>query len=159
LLIQALGHSLSYVLVLRLTIVFVIGLLDDLFTRFDAIAAASGLEKIKTIGDDDMALAGAPLPRADHANAALRTAQQWLEATDRWRADHAVELQLRSGWPADPRLGGVIGQHRILFDLWGDTVNTAQRMEATGLPGRIQVSSTTRERCQINSPWYRAPWT
>jgi len=124
----------------------VIGLLDDLFTRFDGITSQCGLEKIKTIGDAYMAVAGAPLSRADHAEATVRMAQQLLEATDRWREDHVIDLQLRIGVASGPAVGGVIGQHRILFDLWGDTVNTASRMEETGLPGRIQVSSTTRER-------------
>jgi adenylate cyclase len=124
----------------------VVGLLDDLFTRFDAIAAACGMEKIKTMGDAYMAVAGAPAARADHAEAGLRMAREMLEASGDWRADHDVPLQLRIGLASGPVVGGVIGQRRILFDLWGDTVNTAQRMEAFGAAGKIQVSAATWEQ-------------
>lgn len=124
----------------------VVGLLDDLFTRFDALAAQCGLEKIKTMGDAYMAVAGAPEPLADHPEAALRMARGMLDLAAAWRADHDVDLELRLGLASGPVVGGVIGEQRILFDLWGDTVNTAQRMEAFGLPGRVHVSASTRER-------------
>ena len=124
----------------------VVGLLDDLFTRFDALAAECGLEKIKTMGDAYMAVAGAPESLADHPDAALRMARGMLDVAAAWRAEHNVELELRIGMASGPVVGGVIGEQRILFDLWGDTVNTAQRMEAFGLPGRVHVSASTRER-------------
>lgn len=123
----------------------VVGLLDDLFTRFDKLAAEVGMEKIKTLGDAYMAVAGAPDPRTDHADAALRMAQRMLAVAADWRGANSVELQIRIGLGSGPVVGGVIGQRRILFDLWGDTVNTASRMEAFGLPGRIHVSARTRE--------------
>ena len=122
----------------------IVGLLDDLFTRFDAVAAESGCEKIKTMGDAYMAVAGAPIPNDRHAEAALGMARQLLEVVAGWRREHALELELRIGLASGPVVGGVIGERRILFDLWGDTVNTAQRMEAFGVPGRIQVAATTR---------------
>jgi len=124
----------------------VVGLLDDLFTRFDAAALEAGLEKIKTTGDGYMAVAGAPEPMSDHADAAIRLAQLMLDETAEWRRRHDVELDLRIGLASGPVVGGVIGERRILFDLWGGTVNTASRMESFGVPGRIQVAASTRER-------------
>jgi class 3 adenylate cyclase len=124
----------------------VVRLLDDLFTRFDAAANEIGVEKIKTIGDAYMAVAGAPQPSPDHADSAMRLAQRMLVETSEWCLQHQVDLELRIGLASGAVVGGVIGQRRILFDLWGDTVNIAQRMEASGIPGRIQVASSTRDR-------------
>ena len=121
----------------------VVGLLEDLFTRFDIVAAERGIEKLKTIGDEYMAVAGAPIPRDDHADVAVRAARDMLDAADRWRQEHGLDLQIRIGLASGPVVGGVIGQRRILFDLWGDTVNTAARMQSSGVPGRIQVSEAT----------------
>jgi len=119
--------------------------LDDLFSRFDAIVAATGLEKIKTIGDSYMAVSGAPDRRADHAQAALAAALGMLEAVDEWQSAQGVLLKIRIGLASGPVAGGVIGDRRILFDLWGDTVNTAARMESNGAPGKIQVAESTRQ--------------
>jgi guanylate cyclase len=123
----------------------VVDLLDDLFTRFDAAAAECGLEKIKTMGDAYMAVAGAPRPNQRHAEAALSMADRMLDAIAGWRDDHAVQLEIRIGLASGPVAGGIIGRQRILFDLWGDTVNTASRMESFGMPGRIQIAGSTRE--------------
>jgi len=117
----------------------VVSFLDDLFRRFDALAATCGVEKIKTIGDSYMAVAGAPLPRPDHAVAAMSLARGMLEIVGAME----VHLELRIGLASGSVVGGVIGQKRILFDLWGDTVNLASRMESSGLPGRIQVAPST----------------
>ena len=76
----------------------------------------------------------------------MRLAQRMLVETSEWCRQHQVDLELRVGLASGAVVGGVIGQQRILFDLWGDTVNTAQRMESSGIPGRIQVASSTRER-------------
>ena len=124
----------------------VVGLLDDLFTRFDALVAECGMEKIKTIGDAYMAVAGAPEPMSQHADAALTMARRMLATVADWRAEHDVTLEIRLGLASGPAVGGVIGQRRILFDLWGDTVNTASRMESSGVPGRIQLATSTWER-------------
>ena len=121
----------------------VIELLDDLFTRFDDVATTGGIEKLKTIGDAYMAVAGAPLPRQDHALAAIDVARRMQSAASSWREVHGVELELRIGLASGPAVGGVIGTRRILFDLWGDTVNTASRLESSGIPGRIQVAEST----------------
>jgi adenylate cyclase len=123
----------------------VVALLDDLFTRLDGVAAEHGLEKIKTVGDAYMAVAGAPSPRPDHAIAAIEFGGAVLRTVDAWRRDHGLDLKLRVGMASGPVVGGVIGQRRILFDLWGGTVNTASRMESSGVPGRIQVAASTRE--------------
>lgn len=124
----------------------VIGLLDDLFTRFDDVAAARGIEKLKTMGDAYMAVAGAPLPRDDHAMAVILAARDMLRAVAAWRDAHGVVLGLRIGVASGPAVGGVIGRQRILFDLWGETVNTASRMESSGVTGRIQVAESTKLR-------------
>jgi guanylate cyclase len=123
----------------------VVGFLDDLFTRFDGLAAEYGVEKVKTIGDAYMAVAGAPEPRADHASAAMALARGMLTALAEARTRHDLPLELRAGLASGPVVGGVIGQRRILFDLWGDTVNIASRMESSGVPGRIQVAPSTRD--------------
>lgn len=124
----------------------VIELLDDLFTRLDAVAAEAGIEKLKTIGDSYMAVAGAPLAREDHAMAVIGAARRMLLAVAAWREAHDVALQLRIGLASGPAVGGVIGRQRILFDLWGETVNTASRMESSGIAGRIQVAESTMRR-------------
>ena len=124
----------------------VIGLLDDLFTRFDDVATAHGIEKLKTMGDAYMAVAGAPLARQDHAMAAIDAAREMLVAAVAWRQAHGLALEIRIGIASGPAVGGVIGRQRILFDLWGETVNMASRMESTGLPGRIQVAESTMQR-------------
>ena len=122
----------------------VVALLDDLFSRFDAAAAQLGIEKIKTVGDAYMAAAGAPLARADHADAALGFGRAILVEVREWRQANDLALQVRVGMASGPVVGGIIGQRRILFDLWGDTVNTAARMESSGAPGRIHLAASTR---------------
>lgn len=123
----------------------VVSFLDDLFSRFDALAAECGVEKIKTIGDSYMAVAGAPEPRADHAEAAVALARGMLGVVADVRDHAGVGLEMRIGLASGSVVGGVIGQKRILFDLWGDTVNIASRMESSGVPGRIQVAPSTWE--------------
>lgn len=121
----------------------VVTFLDDLFGRFDALATTWGVEKIKTIGDSYMAVAGAPEPREDHAEAATALARGMLAVMAESRVRAGVDLELRIGLGSGSVVGGVIGQKRILFDLWGDTVNVASRMESSGVPGRIQLAPST----------------
>lgn len=122
----------------------VVSFLDALFTRFDELAEAAGVEKIKTVGDEYMAVAGAPEARADHAAAAVGLARGMLAAVEEARRSLDASLQLRIGLASGPVVGGVIGQRRILFDLWGDTVNIASRMQSSGVPGRIHAAPSTR---------------
>ena len=122
----------------------VVDLLDELFNRFDDLADRFGLEKIKTIGDAYMAVAGAPEARADHALAAVEMARAMLTAVDEVRGSTGVPIAVRIGVASGPVVGGVIGRRRLLFDLWGDTVNLAARMESSGVPGRVQIAESTR---------------
>jgi adenylate cyclase len=121
----------------------VVSVLDDLFSRFDTLAAECGVEKIKTIGDSYMAVAGAPEVQPDHAAAALALARGMLHALANARGPLDLPLAMRVGLASGSVVAGVIGQRRILFDLWGDTVNIASRMESAGVPGRIQVAAST----------------
>ena len=121
----------------------VVALLDDLFTRFDTLAIDQGIEKIKTVGDAYMAVAGAPEARVDHAEAAIAFGRAVLLEVGEWRQANGLDLQVRIGLASGAVVGGVIGRRRILFDLWGDTVNTAARMESSGVAGRIHLASST----------------
>jgi guanylate cyclase len=124
----------------------IVGLLDRLFTAFDELADRYDVEKIKTIGDCYMVAAGVPRPRADHAHALVRMALDMHECARRCLHPHDdVDLQLRIGISSGPVVAGVIGRRRFLYDLWGDTVNMASRMESHGAPGAIQITRTTWE--------------
>jgi adenylate cyclase len=123
----------------------VVGMLDDLFGHFDTLTERHGLEKIKTIGDCYMVAAGVPNPRPDHARALALMALDMLEAVDSEDGVGSLGLELRVGINSGPVVAGVIGRKRFLYDLWGDSVNTASRMEAHGTPGRIQITRATYE--------------
>jgi class 3 adenylate cyclase len=114
--------------------------LDQLFRRFDDVADRYGLEKIKTIGDAYMAVAGAPVPMADHAAAAADAALAMLQEAGEVRWPSGEPVVVRVGVASGPAVAGVIGQRKFAYDLWGDTVNLASRLEASGEPGRILVS-------------------
>jgi class 3 adenylate cyclase len=121
----------------------VVKLLDQVFTVFDAVAQRHGLEKIKTIGDCYMAVAGLPTARDDHARAALDMAREMLSEAQGIAVSTGEPLELRVGLSSGPVVAGVIGRSKFIFDLWGDTVNTASRMESHGRPGRIQCCEET----------------
>jgi class 3 adenylate cyclase len=122
-----------------------VALLNDLFSRFDALVEARALEKIKTVGDAYMVAGGLPDPMADHAGAAAELALEMLEAAVHRRFPDGAPVRLRVGIGSGPVVAGVIGRRRFSYDLWGDTVNTASRMETTGVPGCIQVTQRTRD--------------
>jgi guanylate cyclase len=130
----------------RLTPAEVVGCLNHLFSHFDELAERHGLEKIKTIGDCYMVAAGVPLPRPDHARALALMALDMLEAMRSSDAVGGLGLELRIGINSGPVVAGVIGRKRFLYDLWGDAVNTASRMESHGLPDQIQVTQAVYER-------------
>ena len=115
----------------------VVALLDDLFSRFDALAATHGLEKIKTVGDAYMAAAGLPGSNPDHVRAAADLALSMRAAVEEAGEPWRVRIGLHSG----PVAAGVIGTTKFVYDLWGDAVNIASRLESTAPPGQIQVSA------------------
>src|SRR5918999_5507806 len=121
----------------------VVGLLDRLFTGFDELVDRYDVEKIKTIGDSYMVAAGVPRPRPDHAQALADLAVEMIDCAHTCLPENA--LQLRIGISSGPVVAGVIGRRRFLYDLWGDTVNMASRMESHGTPGDIQITRTTWE--------------
>jgi adenylate cyclase len=123
----------------------VVSCLDHLFSHFDGLAEQYGLEKIKTIGDCYMVAAGVPTPRPDHARALALMALDMLEAMRAEGQAGHLGLELRIGINSGPVVAGVIGRKRFLYDLWGDAVNTASRMESYGTPGRIQITRATYE--------------
>ena len=124
----------------------VVVLLDEIFSAFDGLVTRHGLEKIKTIGDGYMVAAGIPTPRADHAEAVARLALAMRQAL----ADLPVAsgLSLRVGIDSGPVVAGVIGRTKFGYDLWGDTVNTASRMESHAPTGTIQVTERTYRRLE-----------
>jgi len=123
----------------------VVGYLDRLFSHFDELAERYALEKIKTIGDCYMVAAGVPTPRPDHARALALMALDMLEAMRSHEEVAHLGHELRIGINSGPVVAGVIGRKRFLYDLWGDAVNTASRMESHGTPGRIQITRATYE--------------
>lgn len=123
-----------------------VAVLNEIFTDFDSIADHRGLEKIKTIGDAYMAAAGLPVPAADHAVRVAHMALDMMDALDRFNARSGYRLQLRIGINSGAVVAGVIGTRKFIYDLWGDTVNTASRMESHGVAGRVQVTDATRRR-------------
>jgi len=121
----------------------VVEMLNQIFSRFDQLVSHYGLEKIKTIGDAYMAVGGLPRPRADHAEAIAELALDMLIAIAEFDRGDGRSFQLRIGVNTGPVVAGVIGTQKFIYDLWGDTVNVASRMESHSETGRIQVTTTT----------------
>jgi len=119
-------------------------LLEEIFTGFDGLANERGLKKIKTLGNSYMAAAGVPVPAGDHAARAAHLSLDMLEALDRFNERGGHSLQVRIGIATGAVVAGVIGKRSYLYDVWGDAVNTASRMESHGVAGRVQVSESTR---------------
>jgi class 3 adenylate cyclase len=117
--------------------------LDALFRHFDSIADRHGLEKIKTIGDAYMAVAGAPTPMADHADAAVGMAIDMLSDAGKIRWPSGDPIVVRGGISTGPAVAGVIGDRRFAYDLWGDTVNLSSRLEESARPGQVLVAEST----------------
>ena len=124
----------------------IVDMLNGLFSLFDQAAAELGIEKIKTIGDCYMAVCGLPKSCPDHADRMARMALRMAEATSRYGREKGLDLQMRIGINSGPVVAGVIGKTKFIYDLWGDTVNLASRMESSGVPGAIQVTRSVYER-------------
>ena len=128
----------------RLGVQRTVALLDQIVTAFDRLAAAHGVEKIKTIGDGYMAVAGVSRPQADHLTRLARMALLLPDLVERLSAAHGVDLKIRAGIASGPLMAGIIGSDKFSYDVWGETVNLASRLESHGLPGEIQVSDAVR---------------
>ena len=124
----------------------VVYLLNEIFSGFDVIGEKYGLEKIKTIGDAYMVAGGIPVARPDHAEAIAQMALDFQEQIERFNRAYNTSIQLRIGISSGAVVAGVIGRRRFTYDLWGDTVNLACRLESLGQPGTILVAEATYER-------------
>jgi class 3 adenylate cyclase len=121
-------------------------LLNGLFSRFDVAAHELGIEKIKTVGDAYMAVCGLPEPVENHAERMVRMAIRMVHITHEHALEHRVSMKLRVGLNSGPVVAGVIGKSKYIYDLWGDTVNLASRMESGGVPGAIQVTTAVYQQ-------------
>jgi class 3 adenylate cyclase len=117
--------------------------LNKVFSHFDSLAQKHGLEKIKTIGDAYMVVGGLPIPRQDHAEAVAEMALDIQKSMGEFIKPTGEKFTVRIGINSGPVVAGVIGTRKFIYDLWGDTVNTASRMESNGSPGLIQVTEET----------------
>lgn len=124
----------------------VVTLLNGLFTRFDVAAQELGIEKIKTVGDAYMAVCGLPIPVPNHAERMVRMAIRMVHITREHAMEHGVSMKLRVGINSGPVVAGVIGKSKYIYDLWGDTVNLASRMESGGIPDSVQVTRPVYEK-------------
>ena len=129
----------------RLSPLRTVELLDEFFSNFDNIADQMELEKIKTIGDAYMMVSGVPNARSDHAEACAAAALEMLERVRVFNRRHQLDWSIRIGMNSGHVVAGIIGTKKFSYDLWGDTVNIASRMESHGLPGQIQVSEVTKK--------------
>jgi class 3 adenylate cyclase len=121
----------------------IVACLNQLFSEFDKLAEDAGIEKIKTIGDNYMAVAGVPTPRSNHARMAAKFALDMVAATARLRSRLPAPFPIRVGLHSGPVMAGVIGTRKFAYDVWGDTVNIAARLEAASQPNRVLASATT----------------
>ena len=127
-----------------------VNLLNQIFSEFDRLAEVHGLEKIKTIGDAYMVVGGLPTPDKNHAGAIADMALAMRECITQFQGPAGHQLQLRLGINTGAVVAGVIGTKKFIYDLWGDTVNVASRMESSGLPGQIQLAETSYEYLKPN---------
>jgi class 3 adenylate cyclase len=120
--------------------------LNEVFSAFDLLTEKHGLEKIKTIGDAYMVAGGVPVARPDHAEAVAALALDMQEEIERFNNQYSTSIRIRIGISTGPVIAGVIGRKKFAYDLWGDTVNVASRLESLGAAGGIQIAEATYER-------------
>lgn len=120
--------------------------LNRVFSDFDRLVERHGLEKIKTTGDAYMVVSGVPMARPDHAEALAVLALEMCKAATAWRDARGRNVPVRIGIGGGPVVAGVVGTRKFFYDVWGDAVNVAARMETTGSAGKIQVSEDIYER-------------
>ncbi|BCH22524.1 adenylate cyclase [Mesorhizobium sp. L-8-10] len=128
--------------------------LDGMFSKFDLLAQEHRVEKIKTIGDAYMAACGVPEPASDHADRIVALGKSMLDSLRNMPPD-VEPFRIRVGIHSGPVVAGLIGRHRFVYDVWGETVNIASRLESQGVAGRMQISESTRRALQ--SPWALEP--
>jgi class 3 adenylate cyclase len=134
---------------------FMVTMLNEVFSHFDRLAEQRGLEKIKTIGDAYMIVAGVPEPRDDHAQVAVEMALAMHRVVSAQPPVNGRRLEVRIGIASGPLVAGVIGERKFSYDLWGDTVNTASRMESSGIPGCVHITTETLELLDGRYPFER----
>ena len=129
--------------------VALVELLNQIFSCFDQLAEDYGLEKIKTIGDAYMCAGGLPAPTGDHAACSVKAAVEMQEFLNNWKTEKLLAgepfFEARIGMHSGPVVAGVVGVKKFAYDIWGDTVNIASRMESSAEPGKINISGKTRQ--------------
>jgi len=118
--------------------------LNKIFSGFDELSEKYNLEKIKTIGDAYMVVGGLPIPRVDHAEAIADMALDMQKFITQFNEENNIDVEIRIGINSGPVVAGVVGTKKFLYDIWGDAVNTAARMESYGVEGHIHVTSETQ---------------
>jgi guanylate cyclase len=126
-----------------------VAVLNEFLSAFDELAQQHGLRPIRTTGDSYLVVGGLPVPRPDHAQAVANMALDMLDGVNRLNQQHGWAVGFRIGVNSGPAMAAVVGRHRFTYDVWGDTVNTASRMESSGTPGRIQVTEETYRRLSL----------
>ncbi|GIS10341.1 MAG: adenylate cyclase [Alphaproteobacteria bacterium] len=121
----------------------IVGFLNDMFSQFDDLTETYGVEKIKTIGDSYMVVSGMPVQREDHALTLFNLAKEMIKISAQFKDHNGNPIKLRIGINSGPAISGVIGKSKFAFDVWGDTINTAARLESYGTPDCIHMSKNT----------------
>ena len=121
----------------------IVGFLNDMFSQFDDLTETYGVEKIKTIGDSYMVVSGMPVQKEDHALTLFNLAKEMIKISAQFKDHNGNPIKLRIGINSGPAISGVIGKSKFAFDVWGDTINTAARLESYGLPDCIHMSKNT----------------